>query len=258
MDGREPPRARQLRGQLGNCLLLRSARLRKPASWLTLPGTVVQGRPRLPPNPDGADEIRKIAVNRDGAVARWAEREDDHANTRARLERSRRGRRSVGFVFQETHLFSHLSVAANIAYGLKRSGRRRRRYSLDQVVDILDLGGLLNRAPTGLSDGERQRVAIARAVLTSPLGNGATVQVDVPVGAFATAVRVTVDAVSPASLPPPTGGASNLRGTGLGIRVDAGGQQPLKPRRSSRSTTGRLGDEDAGGRPLDGPVTPPI
>jgi len=77
-------------------------------------------------------------------------------------------RRSIGFVFQETYLFPHLSVAANIAYGLKRSRRRKQRFSLDQVVDILDLGGLLNRAPNGLSGGERQRVAIARAVLTSP------------------------------------------------------------------------------------------
>ncbi len=77
-------------------------------------------------------------------------------------------RRAIGFVFQETHLFPHLSVAANIAYGLKRSGRRRQRFSLDQVVGILDLGGLLERAPAGLSGGERQRVAIARAVLTSP------------------------------------------------------------------------------------------
>lgn len=77
-------------------------------------------------------------------------------------------RRGIGFVFQETHLFPHLSVAANIAYGLKRIGRRRQRFSLDQVVEILDLGALLNRAPTGLSGGERQRVAIARAVLTSP------------------------------------------------------------------------------------------
>lgn len=77
-------------------------------------------------------------------------------------------RRSIGFVFQETYLFPHLSVAANIAYGMKRSGRRRTRFSLDQIVDILDLGGLLDRAPAGLSGGERQRVAIARAVLTSP------------------------------------------------------------------------------------------
>jgi len=77
-------------------------------------------------------------------------------------------RRSIGFVFQETHLFPHLSVAANIAYGMKRSGRRRTRFSFDQIVDILDLGGLLDRAPAGLSGGERQRVAIARALAVRP------------------------------------------------------------------------------------------
>jgi molybdate transport system ATP-binding protein len=77
-------------------------------------------------------------------------------------------RRSIGFVFQDTQLFPHLSVEANIAYGMKRAGRRAPRYGLEQIVDILDLGALLTRRPATLSGGERQRVAIARAVMTSP------------------------------------------------------------------------------------------
>ncbi len=77
-------------------------------------------------------------------------------------------RRSIGFVFQDTQLFPHLSVDANIAYGMKRAGRRAPRHGIGQIVDILDLGALMDRRPSTLSGGERQRVAIARAVMTSP------------------------------------------------------------------------------------------
>ena len=68
-------------------------------------------------------------------------------------------RRSIGFVFQDTQLFPHLSVDANIAYGMKRAGRRAPRHGIGQIVDILDLGALMDRRPSTLSGGERQRVA---------------------------------------------------------------------------------------------------
>jgi molybdate transport system ATP-binding protein len=77
-------------------------------------------------------------------------------------------RRSIGYVFQDTQLFPHMSVEGNIAYGVKRAGRRARRFGLDQIAGILDLGDLLHRRPATLSGGEKQRVAIARAVMTDP------------------------------------------------------------------------------------------
>lgn len=77
-------------------------------------------------------------------------------------------RRGIGFVFQDARLFPHLSVHANIAYGLRRTPVGERRFLLERVVEVLDLGALLQRRPETLSGGERQRVAIARAVLTSP------------------------------------------------------------------------------------------
>lgn len=77
-------------------------------------------------------------------------------------------RRALGYVFQEASLFPHLSVRANLAFGLKRVAPGERRFALGPVADMLGIGHLLDRAPDSLSGGERQRVAIARALLSSP------------------------------------------------------------------------------------------
>lgn len=77
-------------------------------------------------------------------------------------------RRAIGYVIQEAALFPHLDVRRNLAYGLKRIDPASRRIALDQVVDLLGIGHLLERRPETLSGGERQRVAIARALATSP------------------------------------------------------------------------------------------
>ena len=78
-------------------------------------------------------------------------------------------KRPLGYVFQEASLFPHLSVRANLEYGLKRIPRSERKVPLDQVVEWLGLDHLIERGdPARLSGGERQRVAIGRALLTSP------------------------------------------------------------------------------------------
>ena len=71
--------------------------------------------------------------------------------------------RGIGYVFQESRLFPHMSVAANLDYG-----RRQDAVNFDAVVDLLALGPLLKRRPNSLSGGERQRVAIGRALLAAP------------------------------------------------------------------------------------------
>jgi molybdate transport system ATP-binding protein len=76
--------------------------------------------------------------------------------------------RRVGYVFQEGRLFPHLTVRQNLLFGRWFTPARERHVSLDQVVDLLDIGPLLDRRPGGLSGGEKQRVAIGRALLTSP------------------------------------------------------------------------------------------
>ena len=77
-------------------------------------------------------------------------------------------RRAVGFVFQDGGLFEHLTVRGNIEYGMRRLPPVRRRVSLSHVVDLLEIGELLERRPQTLSGGERQRVGMARALAVSP------------------------------------------------------------------------------------------
>ena len=80
--------------------------------------------------------------------------------------------RSVGYVFQEASLFSHLSVRENLEFGAKRSRRvdraRDDRDSPEAMAGLLGISHLLNRGPDKLSGGERQRVAIGRALLARP------------------------------------------------------------------------------------------
>ena len=76
--------------------------------------------------------------------------------------------RAIGYVFQDANLFTHLSVAQNLAFGLTRVAPSQRRIALDQVVALLGIGDLMPRQSGTLSGGERQRVAIARALATSP------------------------------------------------------------------------------------------
>jgi iron(III) transport system ATP-binding protein len=77
-------------------------------------------------------------------------------------------RRGIGFVPQEGGLFPHLTVAANVTFGLPR----RQRRDADRVRDLLDLVGLdaafADRHPHQLSGGQQQRVALARALAAEP------------------------------------------------------------------------------------------
>src|SRR6202161_4209602 len=77
-------------------------------------------------------------------------------------------RRRIGYVFQDARLFPHLDVRQNLDYG-----RRMNRLADDpaqrkRIVDLLDIGDLLDRRPGKLSGGERQRVAFGRALLSRP------------------------------------------------------------------------------------------
>jgi molybdate transport system ATP-binding protein len=75
-------------------------------------------------------------------------------------------KRRIGLVFQDARLFPHMSVRSNLRFGMRRAPRGPIR--LDDVVDLLGIGHLLDRRPRSLSGGERQRVAIGRALLSQP------------------------------------------------------------------------------------------
>jgi molybdate transport system ATP-binding protein len=77
-------------------------------------------------------------------------------------------RRHIGYVFQEGRLFPHLSVKGNLDFGRWMSGREADAKIFAHVVELLDIGRLLDRRPGKLSGGERQRVAVGRALLAQP------------------------------------------------------------------------------------------
>ncbi len=79
-------------------------------------------------------------------------------------------RRRIGYVPQEGSLFPHLTVAANVAFGLRRRtwGRDRRARRCAELLEAVGLGGLDRRYPHQLSGGQQQRVALARALAIAP------------------------------------------------------------------------------------------
>ena len=79
-------------------------------------------------------------------------------------------RRRIGYVPQEGSLFPHLTVAANVTFGLSRRkwGRDRRARRCADLLEAVGLGGLDKRYPHQLSGGQQQRVALARALAIEP------------------------------------------------------------------------------------------
>ena len=76
--------------------------------------------------------------------------------------------RHVGYVFQDYALFPHLTVAENIAFGMRGASRSERADGVGRMLDMLRLAQLADRYPAGLSGGERQRVALGRALAPQP------------------------------------------------------------------------------------------
>jgi molybdate transport system ATP-binding protein len=76
-------------------------------------------------------------------------------------------RRRIGYVPQDSCLFPHLDVRANVRFALGKAVENAER-RFDEVVAMLEIGTLLDRFPATLSGGERQRVALARALASDP------------------------------------------------------------------------------------------
>ncbi|MBK5222648.1 MAG: ABC transporter ATP-binding protein [Acidimicrobiia bacterium] len=95
-------------------------------------------------------------------------------------------RRRIGMVFQDWALFPHLSVGANVGYGLHR--RERGSGRIEESLDLVGLGGFADRSPATLSGGQQQRVALARALAPRPTA----ILLDEPFSNLDTSLRVQV------------------------------------------------------------------
>ena len=97
--------------------------------------------------------------------------------------------RGVGFVFQHYALFPHMTIAQNIAFGLKVSKVKRDKAAIDErvaeLLRLVRLDGLAERFPAQISGGQRQRVALARALAVDPK----VLLLDEPFGALDASVR---------------------------------------------------------------------
>ncbi|TIW88613.1 MAG: ABC transporter ATP-binding protein, partial [Mesorhizobium sp.] len=79
-------------------------------------------------------------------------------------------RRPFNTVFQDYALFPHMTVAANVGYGLRVKGLSADEIKklVAQTLDLVGLGNLGSRYPSQMSGGQRQRVALARALICKP------------------------------------------------------------------------------------------
>ncbi|HXT87557.1 MAG TPA: sulfate/molybdate ABC transporter ATP-binding protein [Verrucomicrobiae bacterium] len=98
-------------------------------------------------------------------------------------------RREIGLLFQHYALFPHLSVAENIAFGMKASSGADRGVRVRRLLSDVHLEGFENRLPRELSGGEQQRVALARALAIEPQA----LLLDEPLSALDTFLRSQVE-----------------------------------------------------------------
>ena len=96
--------------------------------------------------------------------------------------------RRVGYVFQDSLLFPHLDVLANLTYGERLRATGDRFIARDRVIELLGLANLLHRKPRTLSGGEKQRVAVGRALLAQPR----ILLMDEPIAALDVARKVEI------------------------------------------------------------------
>lgn len=99
-------------------------------------------------------------------------------------------KRNIGMVFQDYALFPHLTVAENIAFGLRERGEPKAKISarVQELVALVRLPEVENRFPAELSGGQQQRVALARALAYAPR----VLLMDEPLGALDLKLRETM------------------------------------------------------------------
>ena len=76
--------------------------------------------------------------------------------------------RKIGLVFQDSRLFPHLNVKENLSYSLRFNPQLKMQFQFNKIVELFEIGHLLEQRPHQLSGGEKQRVALGRALLSAP------------------------------------------------------------------------------------------
>lgn len=77
-------------------------------------------------------------------------------------------KRQIGMVFQDYALFPHMNVNQNISFGLRNTSEKEKKFTTDQMLEIVNLSGYGERYIHELSGGQQQRVALARALAPEP------------------------------------------------------------------------------------------
>ena len=137
----------------------------------------------LGPSGSGKTTILRMVAGleyADGGTIRFGDRDATNIPVRER---------GVGFVFQHYALFPHMTVAENVAFGMKVSKTKRGRAEIEarvaELLSLMKLDGLGGRYPGQISGGQRQRVALARALAVDPK----VLLLDEPFGALDANVR---------------------------------------------------------------------
>src|SRR6195256_2208080 len=139
----------------------------------------------LGPSGGGKTTMLRIIAGLDTADSGTVLLEGEDARDRSARDRA------VGFVFQHYALFRHMTVFENVAFGLRVQPRATRlpesmiRKRVNELLDLVQLGGLADRYPSQLSGGQRQRIALARALAIEPR----ILLLDEPFGALDAKVR---------------------------------------------------------------------
>ena len=135
------------------------------AQWTVVFGPSAAGKTTLLRMVAGLDPLRKPDYGRISLHGRYITDTEISVNIRPG---SHSTQRSTGMVTQQPALFPHLSVTANVAYGLTPLSPSARPDRIKTVLDLVGATHLAERVPLALSGGEAQRVALARALAPMP------------------------------------------------------------------------------------------